>query len=75
MISRFIFFFFDGFEHLDHTFLVVDDIDALEHLGVFAATCARERSAEREAADALDMQVIRDDGKREENAPIFLTTS
>lgn len=29
----------NGLENLDNAFLVVDHIDALEHLGVFAAAC------------------------------------
>jgi hypothetical protein len=31
----------DGLEHLDDAFLVVDDVDALEDLGVFASACIR----------------------------------
>jgi hypothetical protein len=37
----------DGLEDLDDAFLVVNDVDALEDLGVFAAACNEKRSAVR----------------------------
>ncbi len=55
----------NGLEHLDDAFLVVDDVDTLEHLGVFAAACMVSR-----VRDGCDW--VREGGRDE---PIFLTTS
>jgi hypothetical protein len=46
----------DGLEDLDDAFLVVNDVDALEDLGVFAAACNEKRSAARVRVGARAMQ-------------------
>lgn len=55
----------DGLEHLDDAFLVVDNIDAFEHLGVFAATWVGGGRSAKGATDELGHG----------DKPIFLTTS